>query len=105
MKGKKEYLPPMFMSVNVAARQLIDSIEMLTTSSPTDNDEQTLNEPLMLKEDAICVALARIGSDTQLIRKAQLKDLLELEMGPPLHSLIIAGKLHPLESDMLKLFE
>lgn len=105
MKGKKEYLPPMFMSVNLAARQLIDSIKIFSTSSSSENDEQTLNEPLILKEETICVALARIGSDTQLIQKAQLKDLLELEMGPPLHSLIIAGKLHPLENDMLKLFE
>jgi len=28
----------------------------------------------------------------------------EIDLGPPLHSLVIAGRLHPLESDMLRQF-
>jgi diphthamide biosynthesis methyltransferase len=33
-----------------------------------------------------------------------LKGLAEVDLGAPLHSLVIAGKLHPLETDFLRLF-
>lgn len=30
--------------------------------------------------------------------------MINIELGPPLHSLVIAGDLHPLEIDMLQLY-
>lgn len=32
----------------------------------------------------------------------KLKELLDVDFGPPLHSLIIAGELHPIEQQMLE---
>jgi diphthamide biosynthesis methyltransferase len=31
-----------------------------------------------------------------------MKELLEVDFGPPLHSLIISGELHPIEQQMLQ---
>lgn len=95
MKGKKEYLPPTFMSASVASQQLIDSIQELPELCAAVN----------LSEDSTCVALARVGGESQKIHKCTLKEMLQVDMGPPLHSLIVVGKLHPIEEDMLKLFE
>jgi len=95
MRGKKEYLPPTFMTANMAAHQLIESIKELSDVCTGVN----------LNEDSSCVALARVGSETQKIHKCTLKEMVQVEMGPPLHSLIIIGNLHPIESEMLTLFE
>lgn len=95
MRGKKEYLPPTFMTANIAAGQLIASI----------NELKTLCDSVQLNEETICVALARVGNESQKIHKCTLKEMTQVEMGPPLHSLIIVGKLHPIELDMLKLFQ
>ena len=95
MRGKQEYLPPTFMSASVAAKQLIESIDELGQICENAN----------LTENSICVAMARVGSESQKIHKCSLKEMLKVDMGPPLHSLIIVGILHPLEVEMLKLFE
>lgn len=92
MRGKKEYMPPTFMSVSVAAQQIIDSL-------PDAAEGSTLTE------NSQCVGLARVGSETQKIHCATLKEMMSVDLGAPLHSLIIVGNVHPLESDMLKLFQ
>lgn len=101
MKGKKEYLPPTFMSVNVAATQLLQSIEQKSR----ENADKDKNYKQIINEKTICVALARIGSEVQKIQKCTLKEMVEIDLGPPLHSLIIVGHLHPIEIEMLKLFQ
>ena len=55
-------------------------------------------------KDTICVGLARVGRDDQLICADTLQNLANRDMSGPLHSLIVAGKLHPLEIDYLKIF-
>lgn len=100
MKGRKEYEPPRFMTINIAAKQLLDSLKELQC-----NQDDLQENNLLLTEETLCVALARVGSEKQLIRKSSLKNLLEIDMGPPLHSLIIVGRLHHIESEMLKLFD
>jgi diphthine synthase len=50
------------------------------------------------------MALARIGSDNQTIKSCKLKELLDIDLGEPLHSLIIPGKLHPIEIEMIEIF-
>lgn len=57
-----------------------------------------------MHEDSICVGVARVGSDTQTIKACTLKQMAEEDLGGPLHSLVIAGHMHPLEMDMLKVF-
>jgi len=58
----------------------------------------------VLSEDSVCVGVARVGSDSQCLSVSTLSEMTEIDLGPPLHSLVIVGHLHPLESDMLKQF-
>lgn len=43
--------------------------------------------------------MARIGHDDQTMVAASLKDLLNMDFGSPLHSLVIPGQLQILEQD------
>jgi len=57
-----------------------------------------------LNEDGVCIGVARVGSDNQCLMVSTLSEMTETDLGPPLHSLVIVGHLHPLESDMLRQF-
>jgi hypothetical protein len=48
--------------------------------------------------------MARIGQSSQQIVVAPLSELLTIDLGAPLHSLVIPGKTHFLEDDMLKFY-
>jgi diphthine synthase len=50
------------------------------------------------------VGLARVGSDTQQILACTLEEMKDIDLGPPLHSLVITGLLHPLEVEYLAQF-
>ena len=51
--------------------------------------------------DTVCVGVARVGTDSQTICHAPLRDMVTMDIGGPLQSLVITGKLHPLEERML----
>ena len=55
-----------------------------------------------MTEDTVCVGVARLGADDQMIRAATLQQLVSCDLGGPLHSLVVTGQLHPLEVDMLR---
>lgn len=93
MKGRKIYEPPRFMSTKQASEQLLSIIEKRNNEGKSQ-----------LTENSLCIAVARIGSDSQKFVTATLKELKDIEMGPPLHSLIIIGKMHCLEEEAVKLF-
>ncbi|XP_014291652.1 diphthine methyl ester synthase isoform X1 [Halyomorpha halys] len=86
-KKKKEYLPPMFMTASEASRQLMEIVKN-SNSSVIDGDTQ-------------CVGVARVGSDEQEIICCSLSEMIMKNLGKPLHSLVIVGKLHPLEEEYL----
>jgi len=58
----------------------------------------------VLSEDSVCVGVARVGCDSQCLMVSTLSEMIDTDLGPPLHSLVIVGHLHPLESDMLRQF-
>jgi diphthine synthase len=89
MKGKTEFLPPRYMSVSVAAEQLLEA-------------EETHAEQVYDGGKTLCVGLARMGQPTQKIVAGTLEELTKIDMGEPLHSLIICGVLHDLELDILR---
>ncbi|KAH0566709.1 diphthine methyl ester synthase [Cotesia glomerata] len=94
-KKKREYMPPRFMSVAEAATQLISIIEKRRNS----------NQELALTEDSLAVGLARVGSADRKIIACSLKEMSSVDLGPPLHSLVIPAKhLHPNEINRLKKF-
>lgn len=65
----------------------------------------TFCPPPGVTEDTVCVGVARLGADDQVIRTATLHQLVSCDLGAPLHSLVITGKLHPLEVELLRLNE
>ncbi|XP_027143988.1 diphthine methyl ester synthase, partial [Larimichthys crocea] len=95
MRGKKIYEPPRFMTVAQAADQLIQIIER----------RRGEGAELGVTEDTVCVGVARLGAEDQVIRTATLRQLVSCDLGGPLHSLVVTGRLHPLEVDMLRVNE
>jgi diphthine synthase len=89
MKGRTEFLPPRFMTVQTAAAQLLEA-------------EEKEGKDAYDGASTLCVGLARMGQTTQCIKAGTLKELLEEDMGGPLHSLIICGDLHDLEFEVVE---
>lgn len=54
-------------------------------------------------EDSIVCVVARAGSSDPLSVAGAVKDLIDGDFGPPLHSLVIPGKLHFMEIEALQL--
>ncbi|KAM3719741.1 Diphthine methyl ester synthase [Dirofilaria immitis] len=94
MKGRKQFLPPKYMACSEAAKQLLEIVNRIAKEGM---------EPAYTPSTE-CVGLARIGWSDQKIVFCSLKALCDVDMGPPLHSLVIPGDLHPIELDFLKTF-
>lgn len=84
------YEPPRFMSVGTALQQLLEVEEARGGGA--------------YGPDTLCVGVARIGSDSQRIVAGTMQQLLDVDFGPPLHSLVIAGETHPIELEYLEQF-
>ncbi|XP_075221754.1 diphthine methyl ester synthase isoform X1 [Lycorma delicatula] len=96
MKKKKDYEPPRFMSVQEAAIQLLE-----ISKKRIESDSTIVNG---LSGDSKCAGVCRVGSSTQQIVAASLQKLSTLDLGPPLHSLVVVGHLHPLEEEYIAQF-
>lgn len=81
------------MTIAQAAAQLVEIIE---------NPEEA--EDVRMSGDTICVGVARLGLADEKIVAGRLKELVHVDMGGPLHSLIVCGPLHPLELEFLRVF-
>ncbi|CAI5492737.1 unnamed protein product, partial [Closterium sp. Naga37s-1] len=90
-RGRIEYEPARYMSVNTAIRQLL-LVE--------EKRQQQVCTP-----DSLCVGVARLGADSQCIVFGSMQQLLDVDLGPPLHSLVLCGALHELERDFLHAFK
>lgn len=89
-RGRKQYEPPRYMTIKTAIEQLLEVEQGRGTSA--------------YNQDTICVGLARLGSEDQLVVAGSMKQLLTVDFGPPLHCLVIAGETHPIEEEMLGFF-
>jgi diphthine methyl ester synthase len=90
-KGIDEPEPARFLTINHAL-EILRKIE-------NDKKEKVISE------DTIVVGVARLGSENQLIKAGKLKDVIKFDFGEPLHSLIMPGKLHDIEKEMLELWK
>ena len=87
-RGRKIYEPPRFMTVAECAVQMLETEE--------ERQEGVYGER------SLAVGVARVGSTEQKIVSGTLKELTGIDMGPPLHSLVLLGKrTHDLEKDVL----
>jgi len=66
------------MTINQALQQLLEV--------------EDLKKQGAYSEETLCVGLARVGHEDQLIVSGTMKELLEVDFGGPLHCLIIAAE-------------
>ena len=90
VQGRTEYDPPRFMTAAEAAAQILEAEDKLQLGAISGETE--------------VIAAVRVGTATQCIRAARLSDMCGLDLGPPLHSLVIPADLHPMESEMVASF-
>lgn len=57
-----------------------------------------------ITRECLCVGAARIGWPNQKIIAGKLAEMANVNLGSPLHSMVIVGTLHPLEEHFLKQF-
>jgi len=94
-RGRKIYEPPRFMSTQQAAEQLLEIVE----------NQSGEKSEFDLKPDSTVVCVARVGTESQKIVTTTLAEAVQVDMGPPLHSLVIPGELHYLETDALAMWK
>jgi len=58
----------------------------------------------VLKPETLFVGVARVGQSTQKIVAGTLEQLVDVDFGPPLHSVVICGETHELEDEVLRSF-
>lgn len=98
LKKKKEYEPPRFMSCSEAASQLLKILLKKRDAGIADTE-------LAYLESSLCVGVARVGHDSQTIVVCRLSEMVDQDLGGPLHSLVLPSKhLHPLEIEYLQQF-
>ena len=110
-------LPPRFMTVGVAAAQLLEAISKRREGGAAEDDDATAaagagaaRETTMtgdlIDEETLGIGCARLGQPTETIVAAPLKQLCgEVGLGGPLHCLVIpAPELHELELEFLEGF-
>lgn len=90
-RGRKIYEPPRFMSVAQCAGQMLEV-------------EETRQERVY-QSDSLAVGVARVGAKEQKMACGTLKELADVNLGPPLHSIVLLGRRgHELERDFVKAF-
>ena len=82
-KGKKIYEKPRFMTVNQALEELLEA---------SDKSETIIENKGLINEDNLCYGVARIGSESQIIKAGKIKDILKQDFGKPLHSVVLCAK-------------
>ncbi|MCD6383269.1 MAG: diphthine synthase, partial [Thermoplasmata archaeon] len=55
----------------------------------------------VIDDNTLVVGGARIGDRTEYIKGGRLRDLLEVDFGPPVHVVVIPGRLHFVEEEAL----
>nr|ACO12962.1 Diphthine synthase [Lepeophtheirus salmonis]ADD24305.1 Diphthine synthase [Lepeophtheirus salmonis] len=90
IKNRNIYEPPRFMSVNVAAQQLLDIVQSRDSKDITSQTQ--------------CIAAVRVGTPSQRFLTCTLEQMKEVDMGGPLHSLVVIGKMNAVEEESLKCF-
>ena len=93
--------PKVYISYSDEANQLLKGRKMDNLEKVAHTDLNVNMHFSRLTADTKCVGLARIGSE---IVTTTLTEMSHTDLGPPLHSLVIVGNTHPLEDEILKLF-
>ncbi|KAL3475897.1 Diphthine synthase [Aspergillus californicus] len=90
-RGRRVFEPPRYMTVAQCAAQMLETEE--------ERKEGAWGP------DSLAVGAARVGADDQKLVAGTLQELAQVEMGRPLHSLVLLGRrAHDLEKDYIRQF-
>lgn len=90
-RGRKIYEPARYMTVAECARQMLET--------------ERERKGGVFGEDSLAVGVARVGAIDQKMVAGTLEELCGVDLGPPLHSLVLLGKkAHELEMEFIKAF-
>jgi len=78
-----------FMTANEAIKILLEMEEKIKKN--------------IFKQDSILCVVARAGSNEPVLAAGFIKDLIDRDFGPPLHTIVVLGKLHFMELEALKI--
>ncbi|KYK19954.1 diphthine synthase [Thermoplasmatales archaeon SG8-52-4] len=56
----------------------------------------------LIHENSLFCIVARAGSDKPIVTSGSIKDLIKKDFGPPLHTMVMPGKLHFMEIEALQ---
>ena len=95
-KGKKIYEPPRFMTVNQALEELLEA---------SKNAENVAGNKGLINEENLCYGVARIGSESQIVKAGKIKDIIKFDFGKPLHSVVLCAKsLSSIEKEVVEFY-
>jgi diphthine synthase len=90
-RGRKIYEPPRYMTVAQCAAQMLEIEE--------EKGERVYSS------DSLAIGCARVGADDESFACGTLEELCHVDLGDPLHSLVLLGKrAHELERDYIRTF-
>jgi diphthine methyl ester synthase len=90
-RGRRVYEPPRYMTAAQCAQQMLE----------TEREKKEF----VYSEDSLAIGVARVGANDQKMVAGTLKELCHVDLGPPLHSLVLLGKrTHELEKDFIREF-
>ena len=90
-RGKKIFDPPRYMTVAQCASQMLETEE---------ERQEGVYGP-----DSLAIGAARIGAEDQKLVTGTLKQLCEVDVGKPLHSVVLLGRrTHDLEREFIREF-
>jgi diphthine synthase len=73
-------------------------------TTATTNAYQRSPSGIAYGPETVCVGLARVGRDDERIVSGTMTELLDVDFGGPLHSFVIPGTLHPVETEYIDFF-
>lgn len=101
-RGKIVYEPPRFMTVAQCARQMVEVEEGTEEEEGADEPQATAKREGrgldVCGRDKLAIGVARLGSDGEQIVAGTLEELMGVDLGRPLHSLVLCGStMHEME--------
>ena len=90
-RGRKIFEPPRFMTVAQCAAQMLQI--------------EGIRQEGVYQSQSLAVGIARLGSKDQKLAAGTLDQLSNINLGPPLHSLVLLGRrTHDLEKEFIRDF-
>ncbi|MEW5302057.1 MAG: hypothetical protein WDW36_004867 [Sanguina aurantia] len=89
-RGRTIYEPPRYMTINTALEQLLEV--------------EARRKEGAYSPETLCIGISRLQADDQMIVAGSMKELVDVDFGRPLHSLLLAGNPDIVELEMVEFY-